>query len=255
MIDVVVPVYKQPELVYQCLDALMHQQGLGKLIVVDDASNDQDLSEYLSFLAAMDKVTIIANDENRGFVHSANLGMKEVSSLYAVIINSDTIPLKPNSLYELVAVTELTAANVGGPKLLFMEGSGYGKAWTIQHAGVGFNPDGVPYHPFMHLHRKTAAANVQRKVHAVTGAVFCVKVETWNELGGFDEAFSPGVYEDVDYCLRAKTAMYVPTSEWLHLMHGSQTKDNNLFDHHNEHLATLLSRWGRSCDEYIFYGV
>ena len=249
MIDVVVPVYGQLHLVAQCLDTLKAQEYIGRIIVVDDCSPPDGTSEYLDIA----DVTVIRNAENRGFVESVNAGMELVESEYAVIVNSDTSPVDGDSLYTLVRSAYFAGAAVAGARLLFMPGSNEGRQFTIQHAGVAFDPDGVPYHPFMHLHADTRAANRRMMVTAVTGAVFCVHTDTWRELDGFDTEFSPGVYEDVDYCLRAKKVLYEPQSVWLHMMHGS---GGGLFDHAESHLKKLLSRWGRlESDEHLYYGV
>jgi GT2 family glycosyltransferase len=178
-----------------------------------------------------------------------------VGTQYAAIINSDTLPLAKDSLHILVLAMEETGANVTGAKLLFMPGSPYGNEYRVQHAGVGFDVNGKPYHPFIGVHRDTKAVNILRRVTAVTGAVMCVRVAKWREIGGFDTAFAPGIYEDVDYCLKSDRVFYVPYSEWLHWMHGSRVKGRDIFDCHDDNLKLLLKRWATMCDERIYYGV
>lgn len=253
MIDVVIPVYNQFHLVSQCVDAMLAQEAIGTVRIVDDGSTDRNLTDYYRIM--QDKVDICQMPRNSGFIHAVNAGMKVVETEYAVIVNSDTIPLSRDAVYRLARSMDVNNANVAGAKLLFMPGSEYGRPWTIQHAGVGFDPDGRPYHPFMNLHRDTKAANVPKRVTAVTGAVFGVRVGEWRRLEGFDDKYGRGVYEDVDYCLRAKKVAYEPRSEWLHKMHGSQTNENNLFDAHDENLETFMRTWGTMCDEEIYYGV
>ena len=250
MIDVVIPVYNSVNMVQQCMDAIYAQKRVNSIIIINDASTDTDLLDYLDNV----KATVLHNGRNLGFIHSVNKGMRLVQTEYAVIVNSDVVPLLNDALLKLVTAMDSVKANVCGAKLLFMPGSKFGKPWTIQHAGVGFDPDGKPYHPFMHLHRDTKAANVPKFVHAVTGAVMGIRMSKWRELGGFDERYAPGVFEDVDYCLRAKKVVYEPLSEWLHLMHGSQTEGVNLFDYHDDNLKLLLDRWQMESDESLYYG-
>lgn len=252
MIDVVIPAYNQFNLVVQCIDTMKAQRGVGKIIVVDDASTDRHLLDYFAIPFGYG---LLRNRVNLGFLDSVNKGMEQVSTQYAAIVNSDAVPLSAGSLHNLVLAMEDMGANVAGAKLLFMPGSSYGKEYTIQHAGVAFDSDGVPYHPFMGLHRDTRAANKNRIVGAVTGAVMCVRVDVWRERGGFDAAFRPGGYEDVDFCLRAKRVIYVADSEWLHLMHGSSVNGDGVSHRHDDNLAVLLGRWGTKCDEEIYYGI
>jgi glycosyltransferase involved in cell wall biosynthesis len=216
MIDIVIPVYNQFLLVCQCVDALLAQSMVGRVIIVDDASTQEHLLDYYDYMG----FDVVFNDENVGFLGSANRGMELVEAEYAIIVNSDVVPLSKRAVSDLVFAMDDTQANVGSGLLLHMPGKT--NALTIQHAGVGFNPEGVPYHPFMGLHRDTKAAKVSKRVNAVSGAVFAVRMSRWRELGGFDPVYGRGVYEDVDYCLRAQRVLYEPKSEWLHLMHGSQ---------------------------------
>lgn len=253
--DVVIPVYNQLELVSQCIDGLLSQDDVGRIIVVDDASIESALVHYLMEIAAAGKIFLTRMEKNSGFVDAANLGMEQVETEYGVIVNSDTMPVRDNSLTELVMRLHQYRFHVSGPKLLFMDNVEYGARGTIQHAGVGFNRDGVPYHPFMHLHRHTRAANVTKDVSAVTGAVLAVRMEVWRSVGGFDKMFAPGVYEDVDFCLRSGRVLYNPRSEWLHKMHGSQGNGVDLFENEAAHLDLLLRRWNPVCDEELYYGV
>ena len=253
--DVVIPAYNHLELVSQCIDGLSSQEGVGRIIVVDDASIEVALVHYLMEIAAAGKIFLIRTEKNSGFVNAANLGMEQVETEYGVIVNSDAMPVRHDSLLELVMRLHQYRLNISGPKLLFPDNSEYGAKGTIQHAGVGFNRDGVPYHPFMHLHRYTRAANITREVSAVTGAVFAVNMEVWNAAGGFDKMFAPGVYEDVDFCLRAGKVLYNPRSEWLHQMHGSQGNGVDLFENEPRHLDLLFRRWNPVCDEELYYGV
>ena len=251
MIDVVVPCYGQLDLVSQCVSGLLAQKDIGQLILVDDAHPGDEIAE---FCAAIGQVRYFRLIDNMGFVGAVNFGMSMVETEYAVIVNSDTVPDANDSLRSLIYLLHDHRMNIGGPKLLFMNGSKYGHRGTIQHAGVAFGYNGVPYHPFMHLHRRTEAANVVRRVNAVTGAVLAVRTEVWRSVGGFDAEFAPGVFEDIDFCLKAGKVAYVSHSEWWHLMHGSQTDEHNLFDNEREHLDRLLRRWGVRSDEEIFYG-
>jgi GT2 family glycosyltransferase len=58
-----------------------------------------------------------------------------------------------------------------------------------------------------------------RNYSAVTAAVFATRRSTFDELGGFDEAFAHD-YQDVDFCLRAvaggRRIVYTPFAELVH---------------------------------------
>jgi hypothetical protein len=47
-----------------------------------------------------------------------------------------------------------------------------------------------------------------RAVEFVTGAALAIRRSVYEQIGPLDEAFFPGYYEDVDWCLRARAAGY-----------------------------------------------
>ena len=63
--------------------------------------------------------------------------------------------------------------------------------WTVEHYRKGF-PD--------------LGDTAQRRVPAVSGALMLFRSDTFERLGGFDEKFVYGHYEDADLCLRLAEA-------------------------------------------------
>lgn len=92
MVDVVVPAYGGKEETRRCLQSLLagEQATPFDVIVVNDASPEPELVEYLEELAARGLITLISNDTNIGFVDSANLGMMMHLDRDVVLLNSDT---------------------------------------------------------------------------------------------------------------------------------------------------------------------
>ena len=41
----------------------------------------------------------------------------------------------------------------------------------------------------------------QRKVYAVTGAALMTRRNLWNKIGGFNEIYGRGTWEDIEYCM------------------------------------------------------
>ena len=60
-----------------------------EVIVVDNASGDDSLSKLKDYFK--DSVKFIASGENRGFAAGNNLALRQVSSDYVLLLNSDTI--------------------------------------------------------------------------------------------------------------------------------------------------------------------
>jgi hypothetical protein len=91
---------------------------------------------------------------------------------------------------------------VTGCKLYYPDGE------TIQHAGGWIEwPLGVARH-YGHGERDEGQWNKPRAVHYVTGAALAFRRDVLEAVGLLDEAFWPGYYEDVDFCLSAQEAGY-----------------------------------------------
>lgn len=143
---------------------------------------------------------LVAN-RNCGYAVINNLGARHARAPLLVFLNSDAFPIHPGWLSHLAAFYR-RHPTIGalGPKLVFEDGS-------LQHAGEEFQLDAdgctweiVPC--FKGLHRTFAPANVARPVAAVTGACLVIDRTLFREVGGFDEGYIQGDFEDSDLCLR-----------------------------------------------------
>lgn len=91
-VDVIVPVYRGLAETRNCLESLLrHAPKIGhEIIVIDDASPEPELTEYLRGLAASGHITLLINEENLGFVGTVNRGMALHPDRDVVLLNSDT---------------------------------------------------------------------------------------------------------------------------------------------------------------------
>jgi GT2 family glycosyltransferase len=96
---------------------------------------------------------------------------------------------------------------------------------TIQHAGMtSIRPPGfrlqLNAHPGKGLPNRAEAATL-RVVEAVTGACLMIGRDTYLKLGGLDESYLLGDFEDSDLCNRLRASgreiYYAPSIELYHL--------------------------------------
>ncbi|MFH8250747.1 glycosyltransferase family 2 protein [Microbacterium sp. B2969] len=87
-IDIVVPVYGGWHVVEQCLASLETQTVPVRVTVVDDLSPDDTLSRVR---ARFGDLQIIANEVNRGFAASCNVGIRAGTAEYVLLLNSDVV--------------------------------------------------------------------------------------------------------------------------------------------------------------------
>ena len=257
LVSVITPVYNQSQVVLRMVESLRRQARLGEIILINDHSNDQETTVFKTITG----VRYFENAGNEGFVKSNLRGVKKAEHDYFLFLNSDTEAYHDHCLEYLASNLDDGAA-IAGALLLYPKDDPR-RAETIQHAGVHFTTNGYPVHILSGYAKDTPAANVRRSVPAVTGACLMISRQWWEKLGGFDQKFGIGVFEDVDLCIRARKSggevIYDPRAMFTHYEHASQDVSRNWFSQDNLHrnFSYLLLKHGQQdpTDSFWFKGV
>ncbi|MBS3064850.1 MAG: glycosyltransferase family 2 protein, partial [DPANN group archaeon] len=121
---------------------------------------------------------------------------------YLLFLNSDTELIELSSFRKMLDCFKTKNVGVVGARLLLENN-------TIQHAGLAFDSKQMNYtHRYYGKDMNDPVVCVNEVVDVITGACFLTSRDLWNKLGGFDKIYSPGYFEDTDYCLRAKELGY-----------------------------------------------
>jgi GT2 family glycosyltransferase len=221
-IDVIIPVYGQPELLKKCLASIEASTGNLKIqtILVDDCGPNQEaLGELYHSLNGASRV--IRNEVNSGFPRTVNAGLKTATAPFVLILNSD-IELEPDAISKMVAEFDDSQVGIVGPKLLFPPDSTdpHRPAGKIQHAGLGVNFQGQIIHPNVGWNADHSVVNERRECQAVTGACLMVRrdvlrtvLKTYQQSGDptngpFNEVYGKGSFEDVELCFVVRSLNY-----------------------------------------------
>lgn len=199
-VSIVIPVYNQLDYTKQCLESLANTVNQKvELIIVDNASNDGTY-EYLSNYAD-DKINLvlIRNEENLGFPKAVNRGIEETTGKYVLIANNDII-FNGNWLERMIEVAE-SDEKIGLVGPISNEVSGLQRDDKAVYSSI---EEMKEYAEIVNAKNKNQILNFPRLAFLCT----LIKREVINKIGGLDERFSPGNYEDDDYCLRAQLAGY-----------------------------------------------
>jgi GT2 family glycosyltransferase len=168
--------------------------------------------------------TLVYGQRNAGFAAATNLGAAQAEGEFLLLLNSDVLPREPGWLDALVAAHR-NAPNAGavGPKLLYEDGS-------VQHAGMRFfqlpvwGGLWVNDHPLKGQPNSQASETIS--CNALTGACLLLRTETYAALGGLDEDYIIGDFEDSDLCLKLLHAgrrnYLIQSVELYHLERQSQ---------------------------------
>ncbi len=199
-VDVIVPVYKGRAETLRCLYSVLTAPVTTtfELIVVDDASPDVQLAEDLRRLAGMGRFTLLANAQNRGFVHSINRGVALHAERDVVLLNSDA-EVHNDWLDRLAAVANRNKRTATVTPL-------------SNNATICSYPRNLHDNPYpleldyKELDTLAGKVNHDQVAEAPTGIGFCmyVKRACISDVGMFDEAaFGAGYGEENDFCQRA----------------------------------------------------
>jgi GT2 family glycosyltransferase len=97
-IDLIVPIYKNADLVKACVDSLIRHlpeiaESRPRLVLVNDSPDDADVEHLLqTYSAAPAELMVLRNDTNQGFVRSVNRGIAQAvaDGHDVLLVNSDT---------------------------------------------------------------------------------------------------------------------------------------------------------------------
>jgi GT2 family glycosyltransferase/tetratricopeptide (TPR) repeat protein len=179
--SIIIPVCNNPELTQNCIESIQENSENYEIIVVDNGSEP----------AYRGVGEVIRNDKNKGFPKAVNQGIKKATGDIIVILNNDT-RVSPNWLQSFE--NHLQSYDIVGPCTNNISGVQCVKILE----GIDYPDYDIKANQF-HIENEGQSMPLHRLVY------FCVAIkrEVINKIGYLDEIFSPGNFEDDDYCLRA----------------------------------------------------
>jgi GT2 family glycosyltransferase len=205
-----------------------------EIIVIDNASDDGSV-EFLK--EKFPQVKLIVNQKNLGFGKANNIGLKQATGKYILLINPDTI-VAEDTFEKMIQFFE-TNKNVGlaGCKILNPDGTlqlacrrSFPGPWTSFTKVTGLSLLFPKSKLFARYNLTYLDENQSYEVDAISGSFMIMRREVYKKVGGFDEQFF--MYgEDLDICYRIQKAgfkvFYVHTTQIIHYK-GESTKRSSL---------------------------
>ena len=219
-VTIVIPAWNAWDSTRACLQSLRPTLGVhDQVVVVDNGSTDATGAQ----LRMMTWVDVVSNPENRGFAGGCNDGAAAARHGVIVFLNNDTLvqghwldalvrPLlddptigatgpRSNMVSGPQQVDEAAYTSVGGMRA-------FARSWADAHRGQ------------------------LTRVDRLVGFCLAVRRDAFDEIGGFDESYGIGGYEDDDLCRRltgAGHALAICHESFVH-HHGHRTFDANGLD-------------------------
>jgi GT2 family glycosyltransferase len=220
----VVVTYDALPWIEQCLDSLAGVET----VVVDNGSNDGTVA----LVRERYPDVRLVESENRGLGAGWNIGLRETTSAYALLLNADAW-LAPGALDRLVTFADTRPrAAVVGPRLLNPDG-------TLQRSVRGYPTVWRLATEYLFLRKLAPGSSVlnafygggfdhdeTRDVEVVMGACMLVRRAAVEEVGYCDEDYFL-FSEETDWCFRFREAgwevVFFPGAECTHVRGASHS--------------------------------
>nr|WP_315472183.1 glycosyltransferase [uncultured Undibacterium sp.] len=207
-----IPVYRGYHQVRACLESVLqslaHNQARVTVLVIDDASPEQAISEWLAVLALEEKITLLRNTYNLGFIETVNRGLRYARNLNVdvMLLNADTlvhsnwVDRMLRALYSATDIASVTPWSNNGEISSFPAISNNNVAPNLQQlAGIDTQ--------IATLRESGQISDVE--VPACCGFAMLMKSEVIRQIGLLDGFhLTRGYSEEVDWCLRASAHGY-----------------------------------------------
>jgi GT2 family glycosyltransferase len=198
-VTIIVPVFNNFNYTYNCFYSILKYTTniQYEIILADDCSKDKTKNIYKIFK----NIKIITNTNNIGFLKNCNNAAKQAKGRYILFLNNDT-QVQKDWLFHLVKLMERDK-NIGlaGSKLVFPDGK-------LQEAGGIIWNDGTALKYGYGSYSDCPEFNYVKEVDYISGASILIRQSIWEQIGGFDEIYSPAYCEDSDLAFKVRKAGY-----------------------------------------------
>lgn len=241
-LSVIIPAYRNLPEVMRCLRSLrLTAKTPVHFHVQDDATPEVNGHPELNMdqIIPPEMATVARNETNLTFPGNANAGARHAQGDILMITNQDIYAKAGVSdgwdAFVLDAFRDPTVGIVG-PRLLFPDG-------RVQSAGGYFDARYQPTHRCLGwLNPAHPKCNTPGMVEWTTGAAFAVRRWLWESLGGFDEVYHGGYFEDVDFCVKTlEQGMNIWYEPRATLFHQVGTSGGN--PHFIQNMRAFHERW------------
>ncbi|MBK7104469.1 MAG: glycosyltransferase [Ignavibacteriae bacterium] len=243
--------YNQLKYTKEFIESVQANTSNYQLIIIDNNSTD-GTKEYLTKLKKQHQnVNVIFNEENLGFPKAINQGILEANGNYVVLLNNDVVVTK-DWLDRMIEIADSdNKIGIVGPISNFVSGVQIDK--------------NAKYNSIDEMHKYANRISIENKnqIQEFPRVAFLctlIKKEVIEKIGGLDERFSPGNFEDDDFCLRAQLAGYktvIAKDVFIH-HYGSVSFKANGENNYSERLKInkqkFIDKWGADPEEIWLKG-
>jgi GT2 family glycosyltransferase/tetratricopeptide (TPR) repeat protein len=241
VVSIVVLVHNQLEHTRRCFGSVRAHTSLPyELIVVDNGSTDGTVEYLGTIVGEHPRLRVIRNEKNLGFAKGNNQGLARAQGDCVLLLNNDTV-VTDGWVERLLAVLQQSPdVGIVGPMSNYVAGLqrvadvpyrtdeelvSFAAEWSTRHSG------------------KSCEAS------RVVGFCLLARRAVLDRIGGLDERFGTGNFEDDDFCLRAGLAGFqIRVAQEVFIHHtGNQTFKGSGIDYRaamERNWLLFKNKWG-----------
>jgi GT2 family glycosyltransferase len=192
MKSIIIPVWNQFDITEQCVSAVRENTRDCEIIIIDNGSDPAYKAPFAEI-----SITVIRNDENKGFPVAVNQGIRAAKGDVIILLNNDVVVTPgwadklTDALEEFAIVAPVTNYCAGMQRVQVDEYQNIDEL-NMSAAEWAENFGNGEVEP----------------VNWVIGFCMAFKKSLYDELGAFDESLWPCSGEEIDFCYRAKAVGY-----------------------------------------------
>lgn len=182
-----------------------------EIIIHDNASSDRTLDRLPDGGAR-----VFRSASNDGFAGGTNRAFRESRGRYAFLLNPDC-ELEPGALTTLCAFLDHNRNAAAAAPLLVDDSGGSQRYFQLRRLPTlrGLAAEALLLNKLFPKNRATAHYRYSdldfdvaapQRVEQPAAAALLIRRDVFEQLGAFDEQFSPAWFEDVDFCHRLRAA-------------------------------------------------
>ncbi len=245
-VSLIIPVHAHAALTHACLVSIRDRtDGVAYEVILVDDTADAPTKQLLKTVRG---ARILHNETNLGFLRSMNRGASVARGEWIVLFNNDTEVTRGWLSSMLQCANSSPDVGVVTPKFIYPDG-------TLNEAGAIVWRDGDAWNYGRGDRADAYHYEYRRETDYGSAAALMVRVDLWNQVGGFDERYIPIYYEDTDLCFAARErglrVMYEPEAVVVHVEGATSGTDptSGAKRHQEQNRQKFARKWQRQLEE------
>lgn len=243
-ISIVLLTFTEIHLINQCLEYLLKYADSPYELIVINVGSDKEIVTMLQNQAG---VRLVTYEENIGIARAYNAGLNMTECDYVLFLSQYSLITENSISSMLECLNSADDIAMVGPVSNEVSGD--------QHLRVEYR-DLSQMKAFTRTNQ-TLNRGVYRRTFRLLSHCLLVKKDVLDNIGGFDERFCPGGYEDDDLCLRLINEgykLYIALEAFVHYVNPLklQSFDAAGYLHQlSDNRAKAIDKWGFDIPSYL----